>query len=102
MSPRTRLTAKARVTNFSYGGYNVDRLTADVRVAGGKAHVFISSNNPLLKGDITLDALLHTKNIRATVSCDLAKADLYRLHLTDVTVTAAFCGHVDLGTDKKD
>ncbi len=102
MSPRTRLAAKARVTNFSYGGYNVDRLTADVRVAGGKAHAFISSNNPLLKGDITLDALLHTKNIRATVSCDLAKADLYRLHLTDVPVTAAFCGHVDLGTDMKD
>ena len=100
-SPRTRLTAKARVTKFGYESYNINHITADVRVAGGKARAFIDSNNAFLKGNITLEALLNTKNVRATVACDLVKADLYHLGMIDTPTTSAFCGHIDLATDMK-
>lgn len=102
LSPRTHLIAKARVTKFSYGGYDMSRMKANIRVNGGRAHAVVDSDNPLLKGNIVLDALLNIKNVRATVACDLKKIDLYKLHLTDMPATAAFCGHVDLATNMKD
>ena len=67
LSPRTTLTVKARITQFSYGNYNLDHMTADAHVKNGRARAWIHSDNPLVKGDITLDALTRSKNINATV-----------------------------------
>lgn len=102
LSPRTRLQAKARITRFNYGGYNLDHIHADATISGGKIHALVHSRNPLLQGDIAFDALTRSRNLRATISADLAKADLYRLKIADQPLTATLCGHVDVATDLRD
>lgn len=99
MSRHTHINAKAEISNFQYGHWNLDKIRATVLVSNGKAHADINSNNPLLKGLINLDALLDSKNIKATVSADLAKADLYRLRLMSAPFTTSLCAQVDFASD---
>ena len=102
LSPRTQLTAKANIRDFNYGGYNLSGMKADATVRNGRCKALIDSDNPLLKGQIALDALMNTKNINATIGADLTHADLFRLKIMDRPLTAALCGHVDIATDMKD
>ena len=102
LSPRTTLTAKAKITQFNYGNNNLDNMTADAHVKNGRAKALIHSNNPLIKGDITLDALTRSKNINATVVTDLQHVDLHRLHLLDDTISIALKSHLKLATDLKE
>ena len=102
LSNKTSLTAKANIRDFNYGGYSLAGMKADATVRNGHARADIDSNNPLLKGKISVDALMNTKNIKATIGADLTHADLYRLKLMDQPFTAAVCGHVDVATDMKD
>lgn len=101
-SPKTSLQATAKIRQFQYGQYNLDGMDAQALVRNGKVHADIDAKNPLLKGLITLDALTNTKNIRATVSADLAHADLYHLRIADEPLTVALCGHFDIATDMND
>lgn len=99
MSKRTQINAKANISKFQYGHWNLDKMKANVVVSNGKAHADIDSNNPLLKGLISLDALLNTKKVQATISADLGKADLYRLRLMSSPFTTSLCAHVDIASD---
>lgn len=99
LSPRTLVKASVNVKHFSYGSYNLDNITAGTSIRNGLIHAAINSKNPLLMGLITLDALASNRILRATVGCDLQKADLYGLRLTQDDVVASFCGHVDLASD---
>lgn len=102
LSPRTTLTVKARITQFSYGNYNLDHMTADAHVKNGRARAWIHSDNPLVKGDITLDALTRSKNINATVVTDLQHVDLRHLHLSENAISVAVKSQVSLATDLKE
>jgi hypothetical protein len=102
MSPRTRLVAKARIEKFIYDKWNLGGMKAEATVSNGKGHADIDSHNKLLNGLISLDALMNTKNIRATLICDINKADLYNLRLTSSPFITAMCAHVDFATDMKD
>lgn len=102
MSPHTRLNAKANITKFEYDGYRLDGMTADARVSGGHGRAHVTSHNGLLDGNVTVDALLNTKNIRATVAADVIKADLKKLGLTSETFDVGLCGHVDVATNQRD
>lgn len=102
LSPRTRLNLTARVQKFGIDKYNLNHINAIASIANGKIHADVDSHNTLLKGMIKLDALTNTKNIRATVSADLSKADLYRLHIADSPLIVALRGKINLATDTKD
>jgi hypothetical protein len=102
MSPRTHLSAKARVVKFKYGGYNLDNINALATIRNGVAHADIDSRNSLLKGLIKFDALMNTKRLEATVSCDLSKADLYHLRIMDQQITVGMCAHADVSSNMKD
>lgn len=102
LSPRTRVDASAHITSLNFNGYNLDRINADVKMRNGRVHAFVKSDNKLLQGLITLDALASTRSLKATVACDLAKVDLYGLHATKEDVVASLCGHVDVASDMKD
>ena len=102
LSPKTNLQAKARIKKFQYGQYNLDGMNATAMVKNGRMKADIDSNNPLLKGQFTVDALTNKKNIKATIAADVLHADLYKLHLTDEPMTVTMCGHFDVATDMND
>lgn len=101
MAPSTSIRADARITAFHYSGYNLNRVTASGRVNNGVIHAQINSNNDLLRGTVGFDALTG-KRLRATVTADVLYANLHALRLTEQSLTAALCGHVDVETDFKD
>ena len=101
-SPRTHLNATAKVQKFAFDKYSLDNMNAVATIANGKAHAKIDSKNSLLKGLFQVDALMNTKNLQATVSADLGKADLYHLRLVDSPLLITLCGHVDVSTNMKD
>ena len=97
-SPRTKINAKATVTNFAYSKWNLNNMKLDADLSGGKAHATVVSKNPLLDGTIGFDALL-SKNVDATITTELNKADLYRLYIAEAPLTVAGCAHLDIATD---
>lgn len=101
-SPKTRMEAQANISQFSYGQYRLDNMSGTATVSNGRVGADIVADNDLLKGDISVDALMDTKNIEASVKTHLAHADLYNLHLTDEPTTISLDGHVDVQTDMKD
>uniref|UniRef100_A0AB33JEA2 Translocation/assembly module TamB domain-containing protein n=1 Tax=Prevotella sp. GTC17260 TaxID=3236796 RepID=A0AB33JEA2_9BACT len=101
LSPRTRLTAKARIQKFRYGKYNLDNMMADATVSRGLARADIVSQNDLLKGNIHVDAKLNSRHVDAKVACSLGKADFYHLRIAESPLTASMRANVALQTDMK-
>jgi len=99
MARSTRLSAKADIKTFRYGTYNLDRINAAATISDGTIHARIDSDNPLLKGLVSVDALSHDKMLKATVSADISHADLYNLHILEKPLSLALCCHLDLATD---
>lgn len=101
MAASTRLEAAATVNKFSYDKYNLDGISFTADVSGSKAHATVSSENSLINGTLTLDALLSHSRIQSTFVTDLRHADWYGLRLTQAPLTTSFCCHVDVDTDMK-
>ncbi len=101
-SKKTLINANADITQFTYGDYNLDKVKGTASVRNGKMHANILSDNPLLKGNIQLDALMDKKKVDATISADIRHADLRGLNLTEDSITTALCCHVDVATDMSD
>ena len=99
-SPKTRIDADVDIKQFAYGGYDLSGMGGKVRVANGHGIANIKSNNPLIKGDINLDALLGSKMVKATIGADLSHIDFYKLKLSDTPLSASFCTHLDITTDR--
>lgn len=93
------LNATANISNFRYGKYNLNNIRAKANINKGIANVNINANNKLLKGNIGLSALLHSKIIKTTVTTELNNVDLYNLYLVDVPLRFSLCSHLDVETD---
>ena len=102
LSSKTRLNAKASIGRFRYQGYDLSGMRADARVSNGHAVADINSRHKLLDGRLTVDALLNTKDIRATIVADIRKADLYHLQLLHEPFEVGLCGQVDIATNGAD
>lgn len=100
-SNATKLEANADIKKFSFGQYNLDKIVADAAINRGIAHVKIDSDNQLVKGLITLDALINPKKLQATVSTDLWHADLRGLKLVEKPLNISLCSHIDILSDMK-
>lgn len=101
MSPRTQLTAKADIQQFSYEGYDLSGMAVDATLHKGNAHARLISDNSLLKGTATVDALMNFQRFRGTVVADLAHADLQRFGVVDSMMTVSGCAHLDIDSDLK-
>jgi len=99
LSPRTMLTANATIHHLGYGSWNLDKMMLNADVRNGKAHASLLSDNPLVNGTLTLDALMNTKKLDGTVAADLNKVDLYAMRLVDKPLAVGLCGHVDVSSD---
>ncbi len=100
-SPRTTLTADAKIHHLGYGHLNIDNITAHANVHDGRAHANILSQNPLLKGALNLDALMTTDRLDATISTDFHQLDLYEMKMVEDPLTIGLCGHFDVRSDLK-
>ncbi|MDD4534694.1 MAG: translocation/assembly module TamB domain-containing protein [Prevotella sp.] len=101
LSPNTRLMAKARINKFNYGEYNLNDIDATATIRNGHIVADVDSRNPLLQGKFTIDALTGGKNVRATLTGDLHRVDLYNLRFTEQPLVISMCTHVDVSTDLK-
>lgn len=102
MSTKTQLFAHVRIDRFHYGGYDLDKIAGKVQMSNGLITASLQSNNPLLKGSINVNGRNSGKLIKAHVNTDLAKLDLYNLHLLDQKVVASFRSDLNLETNGKD
>ncbi|MBR1469137.1 MAG: phage tail protein, partial [Prevotella sp.] len=102
MSPRTQLSASADVQQLNYSGYNLSGLKADAKVINGRAKATLNSQNDLLQGVATVDALMSKNRLRGTVLMDLSKADLKRLGVSDSVMSVSGCAHVDIDSNLGD
>ena len=101
LSPRTTLTADAKVSHLRYGRWNLDNITAQANVRNGHAYADFYSDNSLIAGNVAVDALLNRKNLSATVTADLSSVDLYKMQLVENPLSIGLCGHVDVTSDMK-
>ena len=101
MSPRTTLEADVQVAKLHYGSWNLDNIAVQARVANGHALADINSHNDLLNGLVSVDALMNSKKVNATLTADVDKVDLYAMGLVEDPLSVALCGHVDVTTDTK-
>ena len=100
-SPKTQLKAKAHIQNFKYGGYDLNNISADAMVQNGKTKATVHSNNPLLNGDIDLNAIVSKNHLRGTITGDIGKIDLQKMGIVDHSLHIGGCAHLDFDSDMK-
>ena len=99
LSRNTMMQAKANITQFGYGHLNIDNVEAVARLEKGVGHAKLNSDNAILDGEISLDALVSTKKLQATLSTDLRWADLQMMRVSEKPLVASMCAHVDVASD---
>ena len=95
----TRLNAEAILQGASYGHVNLKNTTLTARIKDGIGHVVLASDNEMLDGTISLDALMSKKRVDATLAADVRWADLYAMRLMKKPFVTSMCAHVDVASD---
>ena len=101
LSGKSRLTARARLHQLRYGSWNLRNMSATANLHNGRGQAELTGDNELFCGTIGIDALLNSKKIEATISADLARADLYRMRIMDKPLTIGLCGDMDISSDMR-
>ncbi len=99
LDSRTSLTGDVNIRNFLYSDFDLSGTTASISIDHSVASASIHSVNALIAGDVRVDALLHTNDIRGTLSCQLDTLDLFHLGIAPVPLSTSLCAHIDLETD---
>ena len=88
-----------KLTDIRYGNYNV----SDVTLAGSLEKNFVKfdllSKYPLAKMDMTLNATLQKKEIKAMLIADVENFDLYGMHLMNDSLATSFQLFAEAETD---
>ena len=98
-SPRSTMSASARVEDFRYGKWNLDNVSLTASLANGRAKMDVSSENNLIDATIALDALMSMNPIQATLSTDIRHADLHAMKIAEAPLAVSGCAHIDIATD---
>lgn len=93
------LTADADIARFKYTDFDLSGSSGTVTIGGGKVEATANLHNRKVSGTVSVGGMLKSKDIRATLGCDLDYADLYALNITDVPLQTSLCAHVDVATD---
>ncbi len=102
MSKEMTLNASANVRKFVYDKFHLAGINADAALTNGILHATVNSKNDLLDGQISVDGLVNTRKVDATLTADVNCADLYKLGLVNGPLTASLCCHFDVATDMKE
>ena len=101
LSPRTTLQADTRIHHLRYGFWNLDHINATAHLDKGHALLDVLSDNPLVKGHVTMDALMNTKRLIANMSADVDHVDLFRMQVVPQPLSIGLCGSFDVNSDLK-
>jgi autotransporter translocation and assembly factor TamB len=101
LSNRSHLTADATIRQLQYGHWDLSGLTAKAHLQNGRGQATLTGHHNFFDGTVGIDAMLSSRQLQATVSADLAKADLYEMRLVNEPLTIGLCGHVDINSDMK-
>lgn len=101
MSTNTSVNASANIEKFNFGQHNFDHIDLTADINKGKAYLNINSDNTLLKGSATIDALIRNNSISSTLVMNLQHADFHGLHVTKAPFSTSLCTHIDIATDLK-
>ena len=102
LSRKTSLHATADISQFGYGHLNIDNVKAVASLQKGVGHVKLNSDNEILDGEISLDALVSTRKLQATLSTDLRWADLQMMRVSEKPLVASMCAHIDVASDLRE
>lgn len=102
MSKGMTVDASADVQKFIYDNYHLSGINAKAKLTDGILHASLNSSNDLLDGLVSVDGLINSKKVDATLSADINRADLYKLGLVKGPLKASFCCHFDVATDMKE
>ena len=80
--------------------YTAD-MTADVTLRNGHAVGTLTGHNDLFDGTVSIDALIGSDRVEATLTPDLKKVDLFGLKLWDTPLTVGMDGTLTVNTDLK-
>lgn len=101
-SPRTSLTADARVRSFRYGQYDLAGATISARLNRGVARAIVHTPSDIMNTDITVDAIVNKRTINTSIDAQIHNIDFYALRLTKKPLTLTVNGQLDLKTDLND
>lgn len=101
-SPATRIDADVAVANLNYKQWNFAGATAECSIRNGRVQASLHSDADILSCNMSLDALLSTKRLAATLAADIRNIDLHALRLTPSPLSTGICCHVDIDTDLGD
>lgn len=94
--------ATARIYRFMYKDIDLSNTKAIANIRNGVVYTDINCSNKLLNGEISLNALMSKKDLKATLVFALNKADFYGMKLTKSPLMTSLCAHVDVESDLKE
>ena len=80
---------------------NTADIIADLNLEKGRATGTIAGHNNLIDGNIGIEALVSNERVEATITPQLAKADLFLLKVSDKPLAVGLNGTVSLQSDMK-
>lgn len=102
LSRRTRMNAEARLGQLQIGHSDIRDIRLNALLERGNGHVTVEGDNDMIDGTLTLDALMSTRRVDATLGGDIRWADLHMMRLTEQPVVASLCAHVDVRSDLRE
>ena len=88
-----------KLTDIRYGNYNVSEVTMDGSLEKNFLKFDLLSKYPLAEMDLTLNATLLKKEIKAMVIADVTNLDLYGMHLMNDSLATSFQLFAEAETD---
>lgn len=100
-SSNTKITLNTDIKEFVFDQYNISDISLAAEIRNKKGAFSLQGHNDLIDGAIDLTAELNRNNVKALLDCDVAKVDLYRLHVTDNPLTVAVRANVMAASNMK-
>ena len=101
LKSNTKMSAEARLDALTYGRIKLDNTFLTAEINDGRGKVTLDSNNEILDGTVSVDALLSRKRVDATLTTDLRWADFQAMRLMEKPFVTSMCAHVDIASDLK-
>lgn len=98
-STRSSIDAKGDITGITYEKRRITGINFDAKLHDGKARVALNSTDSVARGSMTIDGLLSTRKLDATLAAELSKIDLYELGLIENPLSIGLCGYMDMSSD---
>lgn len=102
LSPRSTLTAKAKITKFQFDRWNLDQIRGDVVLQQGRIHGTVNSRNALMQGMLAVSGKVQRGDINVQLRGDVEHVDLYALRIVEAPMVVSGVVNVDFASDLGD